>query len=573
MSVGTTIDIIWMMMEAEMYGMTPMAKIDRRDSAPPENMLTIPRMVLERSPKKRATSAGFTPGTGMKVPMRYTTSAPIRKKKRLRISPKRAASLNAAAGLLMLVFAMPVLCSSSGLDLAAGGFDRRARALGHRHALERHRPGQRTGEHHLGALGAQRHDTRLQQRREIHQLACDLGQLRKPHLGAASLHGGTEADLGHASLQGHLAALEADLVVAALARALALGAAAAGLALAGGGAAAHAQARALASGSGPECVESHTFTRLSRSAAGARRRQSCRGSHACPPPTRSGECGAARARAPMPRCSSAARAGSSPASLSVVCPPWPSARDLFEALAALRRDFLGGADFRQRVHGGAHDVDRVARPVALGEHVAHAGALEHRAHAAAGDDAGAVGGWLHVHACGSMRSGDRVMQRIVSQRDVDEVLARLGHGLGNRHRNLTRLAEAIAHAAGTVAHHGERGEAELPAALDNLRGAIDGNEFLHELVRRLALVWSCHVCVTCLELETRFAGRICERLHAPVELEAGAVERHLAHPGGLGALGDGASHGLGGRDVAGALELAAYRLLHRGSRRDHPRTG
>src|SRR5256885_8315520 len=74
MSVGTTIDIIWMMMEAEMYGMTPMAKIDRRDSAPPENMFTIPRMVLERSPKKRATSAGFTPGTGMKVP--------IRKKKR-----------------------------------------------------------------------------------------------------------------------------------------------------------------------------------------------------------------------------------------------------------------------------------------------------------------------------------------------------------------------------------------------------------------------------------------------------------------------------------------------------------
>ena len=39
--------------------MTPMAKIDRRDSAPPENMFTMPRIVLERSPKKRATSAGF----------------------------------------------------------------------------------------------------------------------------------------------------------------------------------------------------------------------------------------------------------------------------------------------------------------------------------------------------------------------------------------------------------------------------------------------------------------------------------------------------------------------------------
>src|ERR1700724_2822958 len=179
----------------------------------------------------------------------------MRKKKRLRISPKRAASLNAAAGLLlMLVLAMlSWCCGSSGPDLAARGFDRRARALGHRHALERHRLGERTGEHHLGALGAERHDTRLQQRREIHQRAFDLGELGEPHLGAASLHGGAETDLRHAPLQRHLAALEADLVVAALARALPLGAAAAGLALAGGGAAAPAQARALASGSGPEC--------------------------------------------------------------------------------------------------------------------------------------------------------------------------------------------------------------------------------------------------------------------------------------------------------------------------------
>src|SRR5213592_3599352 len=103
----------------------------------------------------------------------------MRKKKRLRISPKRAASLNAAAGLLMLVFAMPVLMgSSSGLDLAAGGFDRRARAL-------RHRPGKRTREHHLGALGARRHDTRFQQRLQIHQSAFDLGELGEPYLGAA----------------------------------------------------------------------------------------------------------------------------------------------------------------------------------------------------------------------------------------------------------------------------------------------------------------------------------------------------------------------------------------------------
>jgi hypothetical protein len=33
------------MIEAEMYGITPSAKIDRRCSAPPENMLNMSRMV------------------------------------------------------------------------------------------------------------------------------------------------------------------------------------------------------------------------------------------------------------------------------------------------------------------------------------------------------------------------------------------------------------------------------------------------------------------------------------------------------------------------------------------------
>jgi hypothetical protein len=33
-----------MMIEAEMYGMMPNAKIEKRDSAPPENMLNMPRI-------------------------------------------------------------------------------------------------------------------------------------------------------------------------------------------------------------------------------------------------------------------------------------------------------------------------------------------------------------------------------------------------------------------------------------------------------------------------------------------------------------------------------------------------
>ncbi len=53
-----------------MYGITPMAKIDRRDSAPPENMFTTPRIVPDCWLKKSATFCGLMPGTGMKVPMR-----------------------------------------------------------------------------------------------------------------------------------------------------------------------------------------------------------------------------------------------------------------------------------------------------------------------------------------------------------------------------------------------------------------------------------------------------------------------------------------------------------------------
>src|SRR6516165_3313781 len=97
--------------------------------------------------------------------------APPRNSSRLRISPNRAASLNAAAGLLMLVFAMLSRFSareeSSGLDLAARRLDGGARTLGGGHALERHRLLDLARQHHLGALGARWHHARLEERLEI----------------------------------------------------------------------------------------------------------------------------------------------------------------------------------------------------------------------------------------------------------------------------------------------------------------------------------------------------------------------------------------------------------------------
>ena len=44
MCCGETAVISCMMIEAEMYGMIPRAKIVKRDSAPPENILNKPRM-------------------------------------------------------------------------------------------------------------------------------------------------------------------------------------------------------------------------------------------------------------------------------------------------------------------------------------------------------------------------------------------------------------------------------------------------------------------------------------------------------------------------------------------------
>src|SRR4249920_2742720 len=87
-----------------------------------------------------------------------------------------------------------------------------------------------------------------------------------------------------------------------------------------------------------------------------------------------------------------------------------SAHEFRNALAALGRDVVRSAQLGQRVHGRAHHIDGIARAIALGEHVAHAGTFEYRAHAAARNDARTVGGGLHVHAGGAMPSFDSVEQ-------------------------------------------------------------------------------------------------------------------------------------------------------------------
>ena len=59
-----------MMIDAEMYGMIPSAKIEKRDSAPPENTLNRPRMPPCCDLNNSSSTDALIPGTGICVPIR-----------------------------------------------------------------------------------------------------------------------------------------------------------------------------------------------------------------------------------------------------------------------------------------------------------------------------------------------------------------------------------------------------------------------------------------------------------------------------------------------------------------------
>src|SRR5271155_4961269 len=128
----------------------------KRCKAPPENMLNMPSSVPFWVEKKAANLAASMPGTGMKVPIRYTMSAPTRNNSRLRISAKRVIYPRAAAGLVADV-ATSFLLS---LEFSARGLNGALRALGRGNDLVF--DGERLGHlarhndlHDLGVLGHQ----------------------------------------------------------------------------------------------------------------------------------------------------------------------------------------------------------------------------------------------------------------------------------------------------------------------------------------------------------------------------------------------------------------------------------
>src|ERR1700722_3645034 len=99
----------------------------KRCNAPPENMLNMPSRVPFWVEKKAANRAASIPGTGMNVPIRYTTSAPSRNHRRLRISAKRVMSPRAAVGLVVAMALLNLEPPAGRLDRALGALRRGAR--------------------------------------------------------------------------------------------------------------------------------------------------------------------------------------------------------------------------------------------------------------------------------------------------------------------------------------------------------------------------------------------------------------------------------------------------------------
>src|SRR3990172_12780007 len=162
-------------------------------------------------------------------------------------------------------------------------------------------------------------------------------------------------------------------------------------------------------------------------------------------------------------------------------------RDLVEVDAPLAGHLPRAHEPAQPVHRGAHHVVRVGRAQALGQDIRDASALEHRAHGAAGDDAGTGGGGLEQPPAGAVLAHDLVG-------DGRAGLGHLHHGaLGGVHRlpdclgHLVGLAGRDADLGLAVADGHEGVEREPPAALHDLGHAVDGDDVLDVVALMLAV--------------------------------------------------------------------------------------
>src|SRR5262249_18356741 len=142
-------------------------------------------------------------------------------------------------------------------------------------------------------------------------------------------------------------------------------------------------------------------------------------------------------------------------------------------LAAQPRRLFRRAQLAQAVERRLDHVVRVPRALRLGEDVADAHRLEHRAHAAARDAAGSFAGRLEQPLARAEVTHRLVRNGGARERDLEQVLLRLLAAFADRFRHFVRLAQPGADVALAVADDDERGEREAPAALHDLGDAVD----------------------------------------------------------------------------------------------------
>src|SRR6266436_3244112 len=258
--------------------MMPSAKIVKRESAPPENMLNSPRIPPCCDWNSSASRIGSIPGTGNvranaendqgseqeEQPLfQVAVLAGLAELRDLRDHRTLLAFLSLFAlgfrvrpgfGLLGFTLSFDLalvgLCfglvlarfrlglglgrgnpfrlglrlglRNGGVGAAARRFDRGARALAHSDSGQRYLARELARDDHLGSVRKSRHDACLFQRGEVDFLRVEALEVREPHLGGIPPDRRVEAALGQPALQRHLAALESDLVKAPRARPLPL---------------------------------------------------------------------------------------------------------------------------------------------------------------------------------------------------------------------------------------------------------------------------------------------------------------------------------------------------------------
>src|SRR6266540_646700 len=148
-------------------------------------------------------------------------------------------------------------------------------------------------------------------------------------------------------------------------------------------------------------------------------------------------------------------------------------------------------------HDRVDDVDGVPGAEGLRKDVLDTGGLDHSPNGAPGDDARARGGRLQQDPSRAILAGDLVGDGRAHHRDLEHGPLGFLHALLDGRGDLLGLPIADADPAGLVSHHHERGEAEPPAALDHLGHAVDGDHALLvrgafglRVVTPLAQIWS-----------------------------------------------------------------------------------